>query len=140
MENRWRRFDTVQPWPVGFVAIGDSVCSFNPLYGQGMTMSAQAALALSRSEATELDADLGNCGWAATLTSARRAAGEGRDGEFVRPQGCRRLGAPVARWLVRRSQRATDQWAATSGQQRRKHQTQRGANNMVGMGGYGPLR
>ncbi len=44
--NRWRRYDK---WPVklgGFVALGDSACAFNPVYGQGMTTGALSALAL----------------------------------------------------------------------------------------------
>jgi 2-polyprenyl-6-methoxyphenol hydroxylase-like FAD-dependent oxidoreductase len=48
MENRWRRFDELPRWPEGLVAVGDAVCSFNPLYGQGMTMSARAALTLRK--------------------------------------------------------------------------------------------
>jgi len=36
-------------WPESFVALGDTVCAFNPVYGQGMTTAALAA------------ADLGNC-------------------------------------------------------------------------------
>ncbi len=44
--NRWRRYDK---WSVnlgGFVALGDSACAFNPVYGQGMTTGALSALAL----------------------------------------------------------------------------------------------
>jgi len=41
--NRLRRFDRLRRSPERFVAIGDSVCAFNPIYGQGMTVSAMDA-------------------------------------------------------------------------------------------------
>ena len=46
MANRWRHYEK---WPArldGFVAIGDSSCAFNPVYGQGMTSGALSALIL----------------------------------------------------------------------------------------------
>ena len=42
--NRWRRFDQVQTWPDGLLAAGDSVCCFDPVYGQGMTTGILGAL------------------------------------------------------------------------------------------------
>ncbi|MFB9906374.1 NAD(P)/FAD-dependent oxidoreductase [Allokutzneria oryzae] len=44
--NRRRRYDRLRPAPEGFVAIGDAHCSFNPVYGHGMTVSVFGALAL----------------------------------------------------------------------------------------------
>jgi len=41
-----RRWESLARRPEGFVAVGDSVCSFNPVYGQGMTVSALDAIAL----------------------------------------------------------------------------------------------
>ncbi|SBS78832.1 conserved exported hypothetical protein [uncultured Mycobacterium sp.] len=46
--SRWRRYDEMPRWPDGFVVIGDAVCSFNPIYGQGMTVAALEALTLRR--------------------------------------------------------------------------------------------
>ncbi|SNR86587.1 FAD-dependent oxidoreductase [Puniceibacterium sediminis] len=35
-----RHFDQLRDWPKGFLAIGDCVCSINPLYSQGMSATA----------------------------------------------------------------------------------------------------
>ena len=44
--NRLRRFhDLADPVP-GLVALGDSVCTFNPMYGQGMTIATLCVAAL----------------------------------------------------------------------------------------------
>ena len=36
-------FDGMKKWPDNFIALGDSVCSFNPMYGQGITVAAMCA-------------------------------------------------------------------------------------------------
>lgn len=42
-ENRFRHYEKMDAWPDRFVVLGDAICGFNPVYGQGMTVSAMAA-------------------------------------------------------------------------------------------------
>ena len=46
--NRRRHVGRMRQFPLGWVMLGDAVCSFNPIYGQGMTTAAQQADALAR--------------------------------------------------------------------------------------------
>jgi hypothetical protein len=47
-ENHLRHFERLQCWRSGLIITGDVVCAFNPIYGQGMTVSAMDALTLNR--------------------------------------------------------------------------------------------
>jgi hypothetical protein len=47
-ENRLRHFERLMRAPERFIALGDSVCAFNPVYAQGMTLAALGCLELDR--------------------------------------------------------------------------------------------
>ena len=48
-ENRLRHFERARNLPDNFLALGDAVCAFNPVYGQGMTIAALGAMTLEQS-------------------------------------------------------------------------------------------
>lgn len=53
--SRWRRYDQIR-MPAGLLAVGDAVCSLNPLYAQGMTLAAQQVRILREHLAGSVDA------------------------------------------------------------------------------------
>lgn len=42
-KNIWRHFETMSSYPHGLLVMGDALCAFNPLHGQGLTLIAQSA-------------------------------------------------------------------------------------------------
>lgn len=105
--NVWHRFDRLASPPRRFIAIGDAVCAFNPIYGQGISCAATAAVML-RSLLDDVDPDspelprafyarqAGFLNGAWTLATTRDGGYEHATGSEALPDGWRKT-------LLRRS-------------------------------------
>ncbi len=47
-ECRRQHFEQMENWPAGLLVLGDALCNFDPMYGQGMTIAVLEAEALSK--------------------------------------------------------------------------------------------
>lgn len=59
-----RHYERLARWPEGLVCIGDAICSFNPIWGQGMSVAALEVVALSRMLRERASAGAQLQGWA----------------------------------------------------------------------------
>lgn len=62
-----RRYDLMANWPQGLLVVGDALCSINPIYSQGMSVSALQVDALARVLPAFLRGDI----WAQQVLSAQ---------------------------------------------------------------------
>lgn len=102
--SRRRLFERLDRLPVGYVALGDAICSFNPIYGQGMTCAAR--------EASALGAALDRYGRAAFAPHYYAAIAEivaipwgfavGSDFNYPETTGPRPRGTAARNWFARR--------------------------------------
>jgi 2-polyprenyl-6-methoxyphenol hydroxylase-like FAD-dependent oxidoreductase len=109
--SRRRLFEELDRHPAGYLTVGDAVCSFNPIYGQGMAVAAMAAVALGET----LDRH-GSVTAAAARDYYRTAAGliavpwrfaVGNDFAYPQTAGPRPRGVALTNWYARRLAVAT---------------------------------
>jgi 2-polyprenyl-6-methoxyphenol hydroxylase-like FAD-dependent oxidoreductase len=87
-----RRYERVDVFPAGYLVVGDAICSFNPFYGQGMTVVALEALLLRRLLADGLDGLAPRFfAGAADLVETPWSIATGNDFRFPEAKGDRRF-------------------------------------------------
>jgi 2-polyprenyl-6-methoxyphenol hydroxylase-like FAD-dependent oxidoreductase len=89
-----RHYERLGEFPEGFLVIGDAICSFNPIYGQGISSAALQAEALQRIFAERAEEERGTKGLAreffpkaAEVISTPWALAAGGDLAFPQTQG-----------------------------------------------------
>jgi 2-polyprenyl-6-methoxyphenol hydroxylase-like FAD-dependent oxidoreductase len=113
----WRRYELLQRFPTGYLVFGDAISSFNPIYGQGMSVAALQAVELENTLISD-DGDL-----ALAKTFFRRAAkvveipwsiAVGGDLRIPETVGRRTAGTKLVNWYISKLHRAahTDPVAA----------------------------
>jgi 2-polyprenyl-6-methoxyphenol hydroxylase-like FAD-dependent oxidoreductase len=101
--SRRRRYESLDRFPEGLVVTGDAIASFNPIYGQGMSVAALDALLLHHT----LTAGLGDLAFrffdrTADLIDIVWRTVVGTDFQFAQTTGPKPTGAEVANWYIDR--------------------------------------
>ena len=103
--SRRRLFERLPANPAGYAAIGDSICSFNPIYGQGMTCAAMEALKLGArlDEHGSATAEMAAAYYrdAAEVISVPWQFGAGGDFAYAKTVGPKPRGVGFTNWYAR---------------------------------------
>ncbi|WP_414166881.1 NAD(P)/FAD-dependent oxidoreductase [Streptoverticillium reticulum] len=111
--NLRRRYDRPGRRPAGFLATGEALCAFNPVYGQGMSVAALSALALREALSDPRRVPTTHRVQRALFAAARPAwdisagADKKMPGATGNAVGSRTVDRPVDWYLHRVEQRAT---------------------------------
>jgi 2-polyprenyl-6-methoxyphenol hydroxylase-like FAD-dependent oxidoreductase len=109
--NRRRYYERLSRLPAGFIIMGDALCSFNPIYGQGMSVAALEAKLLDTFLQDQRSRDLsgGKPGWTmrfqkalADVVQAPWRLASGDDFRYPQAQGKRLFGTRLFNWYMRR--------------------------------------
>jgi 2-polyprenyl-6-methoxyphenol hydroxylase-like FAD-dependent oxidoreductase len=113
----WRRYELLQRFPAGFLVFGDAICSFNPIYGQGMSVAALQAVELEKTLASgEHETTLANTFFrrAAKVVEIPWSIAVGADLRIPEAVGRRTASTKFVNWYISKLHRAahTDPVAA----------------------------
>lgn len=105
--NLRRHYERLETFPDGLLVAGDAICSFNPVYGQGMTLSALQIATLDRLLRARAEGDLSGLSrqfhraTAEVIDSAWRIT-TGEDLRHPQTAGARPVGAAFLHWYTAR--------------------------------------
>jgi hypothetical protein len=103
--NQRRRYERLTRFPDGLLAIGDAVCSFTPIYGQGMSVAAMEAMELRASLSAGNDAlGLRFFRRIAKVVDAPWSITVGNDRRLTEPQRKESIGTRFLNWYMARLQ------------------------------------
>jgi 2-polyprenyl-6-methoxyphenol hydroxylase-like FAD-dependent oxidoreductase len=104
--SRRRLFEQLDRLPSGYVALGDAICSFNPIYGQGMTCAIKEAVALGAALERHGRPDAAMAadyyGAAAEVITTPWQFAVGGDFNYPQTTGPRPQGVAFRNWFARR--------------------------------------
>lgn len=102
--NLRRRYETLDRFPDGFLVLGDAIASFNPIYGQGMSVAALEALHLHHSLAAGGRERLAERYFARIEDTVEMAwnLAVGSDHQFPQTEGPKPRGSDILNWYLSR--------------------------------------
>ncbi len=113
--NLRRRYERLAQFPKNYLVFGDALCSFNPVYGQGMTVAAEEATLLQRA-LREGTADLARrfFGLAGVAVDTPWDIAVGNDLRHPQVQGARPAKVRFINWYIGKLHQAArhDAWLA----------------------------
>ena len=118
--NLRRHYERMSRFPDGYLVVGDAMCSFNPIYGQGMTVSAIEAEVLDRCLSGMRSRNASSRLAGEYFRGAARAidgpwmVAAGEDFRYWGIEGKRAPGTNIINWYVGHVHRATHNDAAVS--------------------------
>ena len=101
-----RRYEKVSRFPEGFLVFGDAICSFNPIYGQGMSVAALESGALEESLNTGRVSAQDFFRRAAKVVDSPWSMAVGGDLRIPETRGPRSKGVDFINWYLTKLQRA----------------------------------
>jgi len=105
--NRRRHYEHLARFPEGYVVLGDALCSFNPVYGQGMSVALTEAKALDECLAQGLDGVAGRFfARAKKITESPWVIATGEDLKYPQVLGPRPRGFTLVNAYMARAHRA----------------------------------